>query len=190
MVSVRASSNPSREGSLDVYWVHAALKDVSIWERVWSELNIDRVNANVRIGVERFFASAIPRRIKELFEVQRRLLDAIARGERNIERLRFTYRQVRKGISITPSDILDLFMRLVSGDFFRSFVMVDSPFVIDSIEPVRRLESIVPEAVKVNVQTDLNFRRPIAKGNLCFNRKNYVDAVSEAVKELIPGKRG
>jgi len=85
LVSVKAAKNPCREGQIDKYWIHSALKDTEILKKIWSELNIEQVNTDVRIGVERFFTSAIPKEIKDRLELRRRLLSAISSRDRNLE---------------------------------------------------------------------------------------------------------
>src|SRR3972149_3816506 len=75
LVSIKAAENPSREEENDFYWIHSALRNADALEKIWTELNIEQVNANVRIGVERMFASAIPEGIKDKLALQRKLLD-------------------------------------------------------------------------------------------------------------------
>ncbi len=190
LVSVRAAENPSKEGNLDKYWVHSALKDVSILQKIWNELNIEQVNADVRIGVERIFTSTIPKEIQERLQLQSRLLDAIATGNRNLEQtLKYRYRKMQMTPVVSPSELYELLLNLVSGDFFSSFVKVDHPFVLGNIEPIKRLTNLVPEKVKVGVQTDLSFNMPVAKGNLCFQRQQYLDSVTNRIKDLLPKKK-
>jgi len=190
LVSVKAAENPCKEKDIDKYWIHSALKDVSILERIWDELNIERVNMDVRIGVERFFTSAIPSLIKRRLFITKQLLDAIASGDRNREqRLKYRYRILQRTVRISPSELYDLILRLVSGDFFGDFVGVDEPFIIGNIEPAKKLDVLIPERVKVGVQTSLNFKMPVAKGNLQFERKNYVDSITERINEFLPQKR-
>jgi hypothetical protein len=70
LVKVKAAENPSREDEDDKYWVHSAMKDVEFFVKIWKSLNIDQVNADVRIGVERMFSSAIPMNLMEKLEIQ------------------------------------------------------------------------------------------------------------------------
>jgi len=184
LVAVKAAINPKRKEGSDIYWIHSALKDVSILERAWSELNIDSVNVNVRIGVERFFGSAIPDEVKKGLQIQQKLLMAIKRGERNIEGLKRRYRKTELASGASPSDVYELVRRLVSGEFFTDYVNVDHPFVIGGIKPERKVTSIIPEKVKVGALADLNFRRPAVEGNLIFDRKQYVESVSQEISKF------
>jgi hypothetical protein len=188
LVSVKAAENPAREKENDFYWIHSALKNVDAFEKIWTELNIEQVNADVRIGVERMFTSAIPQGVKDKLELQKKLLDAITAGNRDEEqRLKIKYRTSKA--KFTPSELSELFVRLVSGDFFADFVQVGQPFIMNNIEPIKEPGLIVPEKVKVGVQTDLTYKNPAANGNLCFFRHKYSLAVTERVKEILPKQK-
>ena len=189
LVAVNCATNPTRKEDYDCYWIHSALKDVSILEKIWDELDVERVNVDVRIGVERFFSSAIPESVKERLKVQSELLNAIQQGQRNIEGLKSKYRHSVKKAKISPSDLVDLVMRLVSGEFFSSFVNLDKPFVLGAIEPHRELTSVIPERVKVNVLSDLNLQLPAAKGELTFKRKEFTDAVTKGIETFVPKRK-
>jgi hypothetical protein len=188
LVSVKAAENPSRQEEKDFYWIHSALTNAEAFKKIWTELNVEQVNANVRIGVERMFTSTIPEGIKEKLGLQQKLLGAIASGNRDEEqRLKIKYRTM-KG-KLAPSELSDLFIRLASGDFFADYVTVEQPYVMNAIEPIKEIGTVVPEKVKVGVQTDLTYKNPTAKGNLCFLRHKYSLAVSEKVKEVLPKRR-
>jgi hypothetical protein len=190
LVNVKAAENPCREKDVDKYWIHSALKDVSILERIWDELNIERVNMEVKVGVERFFTSAIPSAVKERLKTTSQLLEAIARGDRNREqRLKVKYKTLQRIAKISPAALYDLILKLVSGDFFVDFVGVDEPFIIGNIEPSKQLDVMIPKRVKVGVQTNLNFKMPAANGNLKFERKNYVDSITEKINDFLPERR-
>ena len=189
LVAVNCALNPTRRDNCDCYWIHSTLKDVSILEKIWDELDIDRVNVDVRIGVERFFSSAVPEAVKEKLRAQRELLSAIQQGQRNIEGLKSKYRHAVRKTNISPSDLVDLMMRLVSGEFFSEYITLDKPFVLGAIEPHRDLASVVPDRVKVNVSSDLNLRLPAAKGELTFKRKDFTDKITESVVDFLPKKK-
>jgi hypothetical protein len=189
LVGVNCAANPTRKEDCDCYWIHSALKDVSILEKIWTELDVERVNVDVRIGVERFFSSAIPESVKQRLKAQKELLTAIQQGQRNIEGLKSKYRYSVKKANISPSDLVDLMMQLVSGDFFSSFISLDKPFVLGTIEPHRELTSVVPERVKVGVLSDLNLQLPAAKGELTFKRKDFTDAVTKSIQTFAPKKK-
>jgi len=179
LVSVDCATDPTSRDEDDIYWIHSALKDVSILEKLWHELNVEKVHADVRIGVDRFFSSAIPKDISERFKARDRLLTAIATGQRNIEYLKHDYRRRHGQSKISASELVDIFTKMVSGEFFRSYIQVDEPFNVGDIEPFRKFTSMIPERVKVSVRTDLDFKIPAARGTLKFERKRYEESVVE-----------
>ena len=189
LVGVNCAANPTRRNECDCYWIHSALKDVSILQKIWDELDIEHVKIDVRIGVERFFSQAIPEPVKKKLEIQKDLLLAIQQGQRNIEGLKSRYRFAATKTKISPSELIDVMMKLVSGETFSEYVSLDKPFELGSIEPHRELTSIIPEKVKVGILTDLNLNLPAAKGELTFKRKDFIDAVTESIKTFTSKKR-
>lgn len=190
IADVKAAANPSRDNGIDKYWIHSALKDVSILKRWWDELDVERVNADVRVGVQRYFTSAIPSQVRERLDVGRKLMDAIARGDRNLEqRLKTKYRSLQKIVKTSPVELYELISTLVSGGFFVNYLKVDDPFVFGAIEPLRQLTVIIPEKVKVSVQTDLNFNQPAARGNLSFQRTKYIEDITDNIEKAVFPKK-
>jgi hypothetical protein len=187
LVNVTCSANPTKEGDNECYWIHSALKNVRALESIWSELDVDQINVGIRIGVERYFSSVIPREIKERLRARKTLLDAIQQGART-QRLQYRYRQASNRARVSPSELVELMMRLVSGEYFANYLSVDDRFEIAKIEPYKQITSIVPERVNVGVLTDLNFLSPAAQGKLTFLKKNYVDKISDEINKFIPEK--
>jgi hypothetical protein len=185
IVDVKCAANPTRRENDDCYWIHAALKDVSILKKIWDELDIDRVNIDVRIGVERFFSSMMPKEITERMRLQKELLDAITEGRRNIEGLKSKYRYTSTKTTISPTELFELMQGLASAESFTNYIFVNSPFLLGSIEPERRLTSMLPNRVKVGVITDLNYDNPAAKGELIFKRDEYSQNVQKKIESLV-----
>ncbi len=134
------------------------------------------------------FSSAIPVGVKEKLELQQKLLNAITSGNRD-EEYRLKYRFRRMSISVAPFELSNLLNKLVSGEFFGDYVSIGHPFTVSSIEPIKETGMFIPEKVKVGVQTDLNYRMPAAKADLCFKRRKYSQQVAEKVKSILPKKR-
>lgn len=185
LVSVKVAADPSRQDGTEKFWVHSALKDPSILRGIWDELDLDRVNCDVRIGVERLFTSVIPHEVKNALLTQKQLLNAIAQGQRNIEGLKSRYRLQQRTTKVSPTELFELVEKLVSGDFVIDYVRVTNPYVLGLIEPVKTLTEIIPEKLKVGVQTDLSFQVPVAKGDVTFERSNYAQSISGAFKNLL-----
>ena len=190
LVIVKAAGNPTLEEGVEKYWVHSAIRDVRLLESIWKDLNVERVNVDVRIGVERFFTSAIPNEVKKRLSVQKELLEAIARGDRGREeKLKYAYRSIPRTSRITPQEIYNLLMRLISGEFFSPFLRVTPPFILGVIEPEIKPAVLIPERVRVGAQTDLSYSLPAVKGDLNFMRKEYVESIEHEIERSLPVKR-
>jgi len=185
IVSVKCAANPTRSGENDCYWIHAALKDVKLLKDIWDELDVDRVNIDVRISVERFFSPLIPKEIEEKMKVQRELLDAVSQGRRNLQGLQSRYRGAMLKTTISPTQLYDLFISLASSETFSNYISVDFPFTLGYVEAERRITSIMPNKVKVGVMADLNLESPVARGELVFRRVDYQKGVEASFNTVI-----
>ena len=184
LVILNCAADPICRDEIEQYWIHSAIKDVSILERIWQELNIDRINVDVRVGVERFFSSAVPKEVTEKFKAQSKLLNAIVTRQRNINYLQVDYRRKSSKTAISAGELVDFYTHLVSGEFFRSFVDVEPPFLVNNISPYRAFTSMIPESVQIGVLSDLDYKMPVAKGNLTFESEKYKESVKEQIEKL------
>lgn len=185
IVKVNAAEVPKRDADSDRYWVHSAIKDMSLFEGIWDELAVDRVNTSVRVGVERYFTTAIPPQIKDLLETRAKLLKAIETGDKSHRsRYEYRYRVLSKQASIKTGEIYELIRELLSGEIFSQFIYIDDPYKIASIEPSSHVY-LIPGQVGVVVETDLNFRRPAAEGFLSFKKKEFSSEVEGKFKVFV-----
>lgn len=184
LVAVNAPRDPSKEGDVDKYWLHSAIKDLSIIENMWDSLDVENVNINIRVRLQRCFAAAMPEKVKEKLEKRQELIDAVDSKNRNrLAIARARYQRVKTTAQL-PRNLITLVMKMVSGEFFDEFVHVDKPFTKGSIDPVG-MTSLIPENIGVNVLTELNFKNPVAKGNLVFEREEYRQVISKQLKKSL-----
>jgi hypothetical protein len=184
LVKLHAPEDPKREGNLEKYWIHSAIKDMQILKQIWEELEIERINVDVHVGVERYFTSAIPSQITMMLHARGKLLKAIESGVRERFRLESQYRYWSKKARISTGEIYDIIRSLSSGEAFADFIDVDHPYEISSIEPTS-YAFLVPEKVGIGVQTDLGFQRPAADGCLSFKKDDFSSAITKAFKRFI-----
>ncbi len=190
IVDVRCAANPSRDEKTDVYWLHSTLKDIPILRKWWDELNVENINLNIRVGVQRCFSTAIPNIIMERLAVRSALMSAIAQGDRNKEsRLKAKFRYLERTVKVTPLELFEFLSSLVSGKYFFDYVSTDGRFSLGTIEPVEKYTKIIPEKVQVAVQTDLNFFRPVKDGKLFFKRDKYISDITNSINKLVEKKR-
>jgi len=184
IVKVHAPKDPKRGEEMDRYWIHSGIKDVSILEKIWEELAIERINVNVNVGIQRYFATSIPHPIKMMLKTRGQLLRAIDSGEREKSRLESFYRYWSRKAKATTGEIYELIRKILSGETFSDFIFIDPPYEIGSIIPVAPM-LFIPEGVGVEVETDLNFRRPAAEGYLTFKKKDFGVRVSKDFEKFL-----
>jgi len=178
IVRVQPALNRDQTEELDRYWLNCMLRDVTILERLWEDLEVEDVDVGVRVSIDRCFATALPKEVKEALEATQELL-AAARG-RDRGKLMKAWQKYRMYTHKIPSiEELNLFVQKVTAsDFFRDYVTVDHPFRIGEI---RRGEVgvIIPEIMFVEALTDLNLQNPAAIGYLTFKKKLYAEAIKD-----------
>lgn len=185
LVDVRAPLNPTRKMDHDLYWLHSAIRDVGMLENIYEDLNIDRVNLAVGVGVERSFSSSIPERIGNVFEARKELQAALSGKQRELQRLRAKLRTAETLAGhATIQQVLSVMDKLVSGEAFESYVGLDAPYQVTNITP-KRETSLIPTNVNVGVMTDLSLSQPAVKGNLSFAKKAFQERVAQDFSEIL-----
>lgn len=187
-VKIRVSADSSNERGVDKFWVHAALSDVSVLKRIHDEFNVDKVRADVRVGVEQIMATTIPKHLKARLQAQKELMDALESKSRSIAQLRAKYRRTVQTSRLHPMEILAFIAELVSGDYFRGFLEIDQPFQMGQISPDGFVESL-PERVRVEVFTRLNLDTPVSEGSLIFRKAEYIKSISSRFEEFLKEKK-
>lgn len=188
-VRVNAPSSPDRDEECDRYWITATLADIRRIEDIYNVFDVDDVTIGVDIGVQRIFSAAMPRRMKERFEAHADLV-AVSKSKAReawIKASRRYMESIRK-MGGEPLDFIQLVMELVSSDYFRDYIRVDTPrFDIGRIEP-DTLFMTLPEKVLVEAQSRLTKDEPAAEGNLIFDRQKYIESIERRVDETFDKK--
>ena len=154
------------------------LRDVTILERLWEDLEVEDVDIDVRVGIDRCFATALPKDVRKALEATQELL-AAARSRDREKMMKAWYKYRMYARKIPSIEELNLFVQKVTAsDFFRDYITVDRPFRIGEI---RRGEVgvIIPEIMFVEALTDLNLQNPAAIGYLTFKKKLYAEAIKD-----------
>ena len=74
---------------------------------------------------------------------------------------------------------------VLSPSTFITFVSVDKPFRISSLNPIEG-DGWYPEKVGVTVQTDLSYKMPVAQGELVYKKVAFASKLSQMIDQL-PG---
>lgn len=187
LVKLYCPEDPKRTTEVDRYWIDSAIKDMAILEKIYDELTIDRVSTCVNVGVERQFASSIPREVKEWFRARAQADVYLAskdrqKGFRSFYRMRLAQRKIGQ---LSPADVHNLARKALSSETFMYYVEVDKPFHISHLIPTQETRWY-PEKIGVSVETDLNYKNPVAQGNLTYKKIEFASKLEEEVRKL-PG---
>ena len=187
IVKLYCPQDPKRTDDLDVYWIDSAIKDVSILEKIYDELAVDRVSTTVNVGLERQFSSSIPFEIKEYFRTRAEADIHIASRDREpsykaFRNLKIAQRNIG---TLSPSDVYNLTYKVLTPSVFLPYLKVDSPFRITTLTPIEG-SGWYPEKIGVGVQTDLDFRMPAAHGELSYRKIEFAGKLNEMIEKL-PG---
>ncbi len=187
LVKLYCPGDPKRTNEADLYWIDSAIKDMSILEKIYDELTIDKVTTNVNVGVERQFSSSMPREVKEWLAARAKADVYLGSSDRqnvfkSLYGLRVAQRRMGK---LSPSAIHDLAEQALSPQEFMLYVSIDKPFNITQISAVNDAHWF-PEKVGVTVQTDLNYKNPVAQGDLTFKKIDFASKLAKEVQKL-PG---
>jgi len=187
LVKLYCPEDPKRTPELDLYWIDSAIKDMAILEKIYEELTVDKVATCVKVGLERQFSSSFPREIKDWLRAKTEADMYLASKDRqkafkSFYKLRLARKRLGK---LSASDVHRIGSEVLSPDIFTYFISVDKPFRISGIVPLDT-ESLYPEKVGVTVQTDLDYRRPVAQGDLTFKKLAFATKLKEEISSL-PG---
>ena len=189
-VELRAPSSPFVERNEDKYWIVSSLRAPDALKQIYTDLRIDQVSLDVRVGVKRCFSTTIPHKLRTVLEARTQLIKATESGNRNLKsKMEYRLRTLPKIVKISESDIIQQITELISKDTFEKYVYTEEPFKISKISQEEDRISLIPEFINVNVFTDLNFNNKMAKGNLAFKREEYKKEIQKEMDNLIKKKK-
>ncbi len=179
IVRVQPAINRDQAEDYDRYWLSCMLKDVALLERIWNMLEVEEVNVNVKVGIEKCISAALPKEVKKALEATREFLRA-GRGKSR-EKLIRTWTKYRIALRKAPSvdELIDFLYNVTSGNFFRNYVVVDDPYTLGDVKRDEKWIGPFPERMIVEAITFLNLKEPAAKGYLTFKKKKYIEAIKE-----------
>ncbi len=186
IIRLSVASTPKKEDTFDKYWIQTMIRDVSILERIWDELNIEKVDCKVKVGVDRCFSTNIPDEFKERVKASQDLLAAYDSGNSTkISLAQWKYRKMSKKAKGGTQNLLEIIRKLIDPTHFQEYVKVDQPFNVGNITPAQLFRNLLPQIMGINVFTTLNYKIPAANGDLVFNRGKYDNQIKRSMKKLV-----
>ena len=185
LVYVQPAANKDRTEEIDRYWLRSMIRNVESIEKLWDALNVDEVSARVRIGIERYLSTTIPKELKRRIDVTRKWIH-VGRS-RDRQQLHKVWGEMRQtyNTNISADEIIDLIYKLTDGSFFSQFVLVDRPYMLGDIRREETFKGTFPERMQVIASTCLTLKQPIAAGYLTFKKKEYTKTIEEKFSDIV-----
>ena len=185
LVYVQPAANKDRTEDIDRYWLRSMIRSVESIEKLWDALNVDEVSARVRIGIERYLSTTIPKELNRRIDVTRKWIH-VGRS-RDRQRLYKVWGEMRHmyKTNISVDEIIDLIYKLTDGSFFSQFVLVDEPYMLGDIRREETFKGTFPERMQVIACTCLTLKQPIAAGDLTFKKKEYTKTIEEKFSDVV-----
>jgi len=186
VVDVDTVEDPVKQQGVHQYWVQARIEDPATFKDIWRDLRIDGVDLTVNVGVQQCFSTAIPDRVVRLFRRTSETLRAM-----NEEDFRSAYKEYRlregteEALSMSEGEAAAMLRSLASAEKIRDYIRVEQPYRRRTINSDTYEQSILPEEVEVDVETDLTFEQPAAKGYLRFDHKDYTEFLEGEADDLL-----
>lgn len=187
LVKLYCPEDPKRGNDVDRYWIDSAIKDMSILEKIYDELTLDKVTTCVNVGVERQFTSSIPKEIKNWFRARAEADIHLRTKDRQKAFKSYYFLRVaeRKLGKLSPLDVRNLAKEVLSPETFMYYISVDKPFHISHLNPVEEGHWL-PEKIGVIVETNLSYKDPVAQGDLTYKKIDFASKLEQEIKKL-PG---
>lgn len=185
LVFVKPTSVNESDAQVDKYWLESSIKSMDMIEKIYSRLEIERVDFTIDIDLHKMFKLAIPTEIVEQSIAVRDLLTNAVNFDRNkLFKSALLYKKYYK--SNPPFDhnnFLRLIRRLTAQETINRYVTIERPYEIGVIEPVDDFADVIPQKINVHARTKLTLKDPIATGYLVFKRQAYVEKLKSDLQK-------
>ena len=189
LVHIKPSINRDSNDQVDKYWLDASLKNPKKLERIWHELQIDEVDASVKIDISKLFGLRVPQEIKDKTDAIQKYLNAGKLGDRGLLfRAMHDYKRQERKTSFHPNDFVRVITNLTARNTLLEFISIDERYDIGEIDHFTTYEGIIPRDIKVQALTKLTLHNPQALGYLTLQRKLYLKKIQEEFDKILKKK--
>ncbi len=186
LVYAKTAANRDKSEDEEKYWLQAIIRDVSLVEKVYSELAIEDVDVRIKIGLDQYYALALPKDIVNRVSVIKDWV-SVGRSSRNFGEVYRSWKKFRrqeKKTRLSPDTLISWVNNISSERFLQGFFFVDPPYRLGSVSPGSYGKLGLLENVGVEGRTDLTLKAPKAEGNLTFQKLKYEEKVKESFENL------
>lgn len=187
IIFIKPAANRDNDDENDKYWLDSSIKQPTILEKMYEDLEIDDVNFGVNIDIDKMFGLTIPSEIKEKTEAINHLLQvSSSHFDRNkLINAAIDYKKQEKlSPSFEPGNFFRIIQRVTARDIIQKYIEVDQPYNVGTIEQPEKYVGVIPQSIKVQAITRLNLRNPLANGYLVFKRESYMNKLRSEFKKL------
>ena len=185
VVGIEPSTEPKAKDGVDEYWIESFIKNPALVTDIYDVFEVENIDFNIQVGVQRCFSQSIPRDLIKVFERTRDLVQAS--NEDDVHEVKKIHK-LRKGSQdyseINEQDLAQFIESLASAESLNDFVSVEDPYNRREIT-TESYDLVFPERVQVGVATRLNLDRQAADGTLRFHRNDYTEHIEEETESFI-----
>ena len=187
LVRIQPAKNRDQTDNLDRYWLDSMIRDVELLQDIWRFMEVQDIDVDVNVSVERCFADILPADVNERLQATAKYLDAgktIDRGQQFRAWLR--YRESQKRLTVDTESLVRVARGVLNPEDFRKYLAVDEPYTIGSVtSPLTPSQNVFPDQVVVEATTHLDYKKPGATGYLSFNKKLFTEVVRDQLSSIL-----
>lgn len=187
LVYIKPAANRDDDEKNDKYWLESSIKQPEALEKIYTDLEIDEINFEVKIDIDKMFALTIPVEIKDKIEAQQKLLRISSANFDRTQLLKAAVeykRQERASPSFDPGNFFKIIQKMTGNELIRKHIKIAHSYNLGDINRPEKFIGIVPQNINVHAITRLTMRKPIASGYLEFHRESYMEKLCSEFKKL------
>jgi len=185
MVRVEPSTEPESKGGTEEYWLDAYLTDPAIVKDIYDVFEVDGINFDIQVGVQRCFSQSIPSDLIREFERTVELIEASNEGDfREVKKVHQLRKGTQKYSEVDQKSIAAFIESLASAESLRDFISIDDPYERNELE-AENYQMVFPERIRVGVSTKLDLDQQAADGTLKFHKSDYTEYIEDETDDFV-----
>lgn len=125
--------NRTMNDNCDSYWLFASLYNTADLEAISKSFDIEEINIDVKVAVEKHITPSFPSTVKKLMDAKFAWDQAARSKARNINKIRGRYRIALRQAKISIDDLVKIIENVVDPSAFNGYLSVDEPYNISKI---------------------------------------------------------
>ena len=163
------------------YWMISELKHLDVLNSSYGKIDLYDLDFKVDVGISQDLGTKIPKIYREQLKQLIKIAGPLGRDEAMREYFKFRGLKTKK-YGKESLNILGEISKFFLPDKFKGYVDVNADFRYYNCERGTNEFEIAlswPRSMIVISRTDLSLRKPTAKGELVYKKKDFLDQLSE-----------